>query len=218
MRHLKLSKLVIERTRGRSNPFLNKWILALILICSLCFYSDTIGQPSLPQPYIFQADDGLVYDASFHFKEYFVSGLLVMKKQDEGYHVVLLAKMGPTLMDFIITDDSVIWKKAIKTLDKPLVLKEMEKDFRILLLTPLYQPTSIKQLNANRFRVKKAITLKVETSEDGRRITTAKTKRFANLFKTFVTYLYTDGDDVPDQIKLKHRTIKLKIELNQLEQ
>ncbi len=201
MRNLKLNKPAI-----------------FLFFCAIFIWNQLNAQSKIPEPYINHATEGLIYNASFFYKDFSVSGLLVIKKQPAGYHVVLLAKMGPTLMDFIITDESVIWKKAVKSLDNGLVTRQMEKDFRIMLLTPLENPRKVKVKKKNRFKVKKAITLIIETDEEGKRIKKAKTKRFGNFFKTFVTYHYTDENLVPNQMLLRHRTIKLKIELNQLEQ
>ncbi|HNP19752.1 MAG TPA: hypothetical protein PKL31_15040 [Fulvivirga sp.] len=189
-----------------------------LLICAIFIGHQLNAQSKIPEPYINHASEGLIYNASFYYKDFSVSGLLVMKKQPTGYHVVLLAKMGPTLMDFIITDEDVIWKKAVKSLDNGLVTSQMEKDFRIMLLTPLENPRKIKVKKRNRFKVKKAITLIIETDTEGKRIKKAKTKRFGNFFKTFVSYHYMGDNLVPDQMRLRHRMIKLRIELNQLEQ
>jgi len=194
---------------------LNKHFFLTTLLCLLG--TQLFSQEKLPKPFLTEGEEGLVYNTAFQYKSYHTSGILVMKKEEQGYHLVLLSKMGPSIMDFIITDAGVIWNKKIEAIDKPMVVKAIEKDFRALLLTPLDDPNKMKAKGSDNFKVKKKITIAVKTDENNK-VKAVETKSFVNLFKTFVKYYYTDEDALPDEMCLTHRNIKLKISLNQLEQ
>lgn len=184
------------------------------LIITFCLLLGGILQAQ-PKPFLELSEDGLVYNAGFQYKAHYFSGVLVIKSTDEGQHVIMLSKMGPTIMDFIMhAEGHVTWNKKVETIDKPVFEKALIKDFRTLLLTPLYDPDKIKYLRHGRIRVKKheKLLLKME----GDRVKSSENRGVINLFKTFVSYSYVDGETVPSEICLTHRNLKLKIELNQL--
>jgi hypothetical protein len=171
-------------------------------------------EAQLPDPYIFQAEKGLVYDASLQYNHQHVSGLLVMKNEAAGYHIMLLSKFGFTIMDFVMDEEGIVWNKMIPWLEKKMIQKAIEKDFRVLLLSPLDAPKKIKHKKKNIFTIKKKIKVAVQVGEDQEQIQWAKSKGFINLFKSQAVYYYTNEDDIPDEICLFHPHVKMKIEMN----
>ncbi len=118
-------------------------------------------------------------------------------------------------MDFIIHNNGdVTWNKKVEAINKPIFERALIRDFRTLLLTALNNPEKMKQLKGGKLKVKKHEKLLLKIAGD--RVNSSENRGVINLFKTFVTYSYTDGDAIPDEICLTHRNLKLKIELNQL--
>lgn len=168
-----------------------------------------------PKPFLEQSEDGLVYNAGFQYKDHYFSGILVIKSIENAQQVVMLSKMGPSILDFIIYNNGeVVWNKKVEAIDKPIFDKALIRDFRTLLLTPLYDPVKIKWVGDHKLKVKKHEKVVITTNND--RVNASENRGVINLFKTFVTYAYIDADAIPDEICLTHRNLKLKIELTQL--
>lgn len=183
------------------------------LVLFLCIIG--LSLQAQPKPFLDQSNDGLVYNAGFQYKDNYFSGILVIKSIENGQHVVMMSKLGPSILDFIIHNNgTVTWNKKVEAIDKPLFDKALVRDFRTLLLTPLYNPVKIKWIDDQKIKVKKHE--KVVITINNERVNASENRGVINLFKTFVTYAYTDEDAIPDEICLTHRNLKLKIELTQL--
>lgn len=191
--------------------------ILVVFACSYLSVHYAAGQLKYPQPYLQNNNEGLLYDVSFQYKSHYISGLLAIKKEIQGYHFVLITKTGPTIMDFIITDKGIDWDKKIEALDRPIFLKAMEKDFRTIVLSSLDKPKKIKRLRSNLYKVRKVIRHKVAT-DHLERVLSAKSKGLINPFKIFATYLYKGEDNIPDQILVRHRLIKSKLDLKLIKQ
>ena len=191
-------------------PYFKRNSLAVLSFLLLSF-----SLKAQPQPFLSLAEDGLVFNAGFQYKEHYFSGILVVKSVDEGQQIVMLSKMGPTIMDFIMhSSGAVTWNKKVEEINKPIFEKAIVKDFRTLLLTPLYDPKKVKALAKSNFKVKKHEKLMLQLKDD--RVISSENRGVINLFKTFVKYAYIDEDAIPDEICLTHRNLKLKIELTQM--
>lgn len=170
-------------------------------------------QAQVPLPFTHMAQDALVYDASIDFGDRHLSGLMVVKYTEPAYHVVLITKVGFTLMEFILHPDSLEWKKRMPGKQRKSMLKAFEKDFRLLLLTPLYNPEKIKQKRENYYVLKKDIRIGAEISTELKRVILAETKGFPNLFKSKATFEYAGEAAIPATITLNRRFLKFSIEM-----
>lgn len=179
-----------------------------------------VAVSSLPLSYMAQEHDGLVYDASFQYKDFQASGLMVMKRtQPYEYHVMLLSKFGPALMEFKLTKGGITWIKSFEQLEKRVLSKFIAKDFNLLLLSILEEPKKVKSLKANEdihtYKIKDGFKAKIKVKADTERVLYAETKSFLNLFKSKAKFTYT-GNDIPQNIEITHNNINLRIDMNLL--
>lgn len=186
----------------------------LSFIFCLFLSTSAFAQPELPRPYIHEAEDGLVYNTAFQYKDYYFSGLVVLKKEENGYHIIMLSKLGVSIVDFVLTINGLIWSKSPRRMDNPVVKSAFQKDFNLLLLTALTQPGKIKP-KADGFKFKGGQKIKIKLDEAGR-VTQAETKKGLNLIKATSVFYYLDADNIPDEICLTHRFIKMKMEMSLL--
>ncbi|AHM59731.1 hypothetical protein D770_07340 [Flammeovirgaceae bacterium 311] len=174
-----------------------------------------------PQSYLAGVAGGLLYNATFQYKEFNASGLLVLKRlQPSEYHVVLLSKFGVSLMEFRLNDEGIHWVKTFKQLNNSKVEKMLERDFRVLMLSALDNPRRVKlqkqEGNVLTYKVKGSSNLQIKTNSDNGRVMYAENRGFLNPVKTKVQFLYNEEGDIPQGIALKHRNIDLGLELNLL--
>ena len=198
-----------------------KYTFLLFLLFGLNACStQKVAVSSLPKSYMAQKHDGLVYDASFQYKDFQASGLLVMKRlQPSRYHVVLLSKFGPALMEFKLDKEGITWIKTFEQLEKKMFSKFIAKDFNLLLLSILEEPKKAKSLKANEdiltYKIKDGFKAKIKVEADTERVLYAETKSFLNLFKSKAKFTYT-GNDIPQNIEITHNNINLRIDMNLL--
>jgi len=92
----------------------------------------------LPQTYLELTNENVIFDMSLSYKDYYGSGLLVVKRVDtNNYHGVFLSKVGLKLMEFIFVSGNFQWINLLDYVDKKGVKKILERDFRILLLADI---------------------------------------------------------------------------------
>ena len=174
----------------------------------------------IPKSYLASAPNGLVYDASMRYKDFQASGLLVMKNIKRGhYHVAFVSKMSPTIMEFLLTPTTIEWKKTLEGMDRKIVRKLIERDFRLLTLSVLDNPKKIKQIKNHlkepTYRVRTNTTTKLIIDQDSK-VISAETRSLINPVKTFVEYKQYK-DSVPNQLTLRHRNIKMRLKLQLLQ-
>ena len=74
-----------------------------------------------------------VFNTSFEYKEYFVSGLMVLKPVSEDtFRVVFTTKTGQTLLDGALTVDKFDVLKVVQQLDRKLLLNLIANDLRLI--------------------------------------------------------------------------------------
>ncbi|MBL6446521.1 hypothetical protein JMN32_09385 [Fulvivirga sp. 29W222] len=194
---------------------LNKRVLFLTIL-SVCMTVMAYGQKThLPEPYINHAENGLIYNTVFAYKEYSFSGLMVVKKEGEAYRVVLLSKLGPSIMDFVLENGELIWNKVPKGMERAVIRKIMARDFSIMLLTDLQNPDKVRK-RKDGYKVKGAGIIKVKLANNND-VREAETKNTFTFFKTKASFFYTNDDHIPDEICVNHRYIKMKMEMKLLE-
>lgn len=170
----------------------------------------------LPPSFLAIAEGSLVYDVSLDYKNQHISGLLVAKEEERGYHVVLLSKLGLKVMEFMLTPEGLNWIKTFDRLEKRMIKKALHQDFSLLYMMPLLNPEKIRFKKNNKVKIKKGIKLQAQLSEDHERVLKAETKNFINFFKTKVIFYYTNEDDIPDEICLTRNNVRMKIYMNLL--
>ncbi|UII22959.1 hypothetical protein [Fulvivirga ligni] len=157
-----------------------------------------------------------MYNSVFQYKDHSFSGLMVLKKQGANYRVVLLSKLGPTIMDFLLTENGLVYNMAPEVMKKKIVKKLMEQDFDLLVLRKLDEQQKVRK-KANGFKIKGKEAIKARV--DGqKRIILAKTNSWFSIFKTKAVFYYTDDDAIPDEICLSHRFVKMRVQMNLLKQ
>lgn len=171
----------------------------------------------LPLPFLQQVPEALVYDTSLDYGDWHLSGMMAVKYTEPGYHVVLTSKVGFTLMEMIIHPDSLEWIKHLPGKPRKTVLKALEKDFRLQLLTPLYKPERIKQKRDGYFVLKKNGCVGVQLGNEFKRVILAKSKGFLNFFKSTANFEYVGDGSIPERISLSRRFLQFEIEMIKFE-
>ncbi|WPP48769.1 hypothetical protein [Catalinimonas niigatensis] len=135
------------------------------------------------------------------------------------YHVALISKFGPSLMEFKLYEDSVSWIKTFDQLNKKSVKNLIEKDFRLLLLTELDHPEKVKAIKKNdtektfmlRGVMKSRVTLEAETQH----VVSTENRQLFNPVKTKVHFQY-DQQEIPAAISLEHTHVNMGLDLKLL--
>lgn len=191
-----------------------KSVKFLMLAFFAAFSAAGVAQKAdLPLPFSHLVDDDLVYNTTFRFGDDDLSGLLAIKGETDGYRVVMVSKFGFTIADFVLGEESVKWNKMFPGRTNKAVLRALERDFRLLLLTPLYNAEKVRSRNSHRYLVKKDDKILVSLSEDGKRVTSAKSMGFLNIFKSRAGYHYREKEKIPYEIRLTRNLMKMRIEM-----
>jgi hypothetical protein len=197
-------------------------LLGFVLILNGCSATKQSNEKSkVLKPYLATQNDGLIYDASFSYKDFDVSGLLVMKREQAGeYHITLLSKFGVAIMEFRLGNSGITWLKTVGDINKKSVEKLLERDFRLLLLSDLDLPFNAKLVSENSrkkvYKVKGRLRSRIWLEPDSNRIIHTENKGFLNPVKTRVNFKYMNADSFPGQINLDHRNLDMKIKMNLL--
>lgn len=162
--------------------------------------------------------DGLVFDASFDFKDNHFSGLLVANKIENGVQIDLLSKMGTTLMVCKLYPDSVVWDKFIPGLKENKKYKtSAEKSFRIAMLTGLIEPNSVKLRGDDAFICKGRMKVKYQLDHLGEKIIESKEIGWFKIFRRSAYYTYNTNDLIPLEIGIAHSMISFDMFLKRLD-
>ena len=205
---------------SRSNRYLS--VVSLILLLSSCASHKNSDRSEIPVPYISFAEDGLIYDASINYKEFQASGLLVLKQiKAAEYHVVLLSKFGPAIMEFKMNEKDFTWIKTFDKLENKLVQNFIERDFRMILLSMLENPEKINRLRSKsdhqKYKIKGEEKIHISIDPETNKVLYAENRGFINLFKTKVHFIYDTGE-IPKAISIRHNNLKLNIDLDLLQE
>ncbi|MBW3545434.1 MAG: hypothetical protein KY428_07540, partial [Bacteroidetes bacterium] len=195
--------------------------LLMLLLGACSTAKQPLTETALPAPYSALAAGGLVYDAAFQYKDFNASGLLVIKRLDTGaFHVVLLSKFGPSLLEFKLDEGGMHWIKTFEQLNKRTVQKLLERDFRVLMLSSLDHPQFIELKSSSDalkvYRVKGDPDMKITLEAQSRRVLYAENRGFLNPVKTRAVFEYGEGNSIPKQISLTHRNVKMRLDLKLL--
>ena len=160
-----------------------------------------------------------VVDGKMLFKKYHLSGLLLFKELETGTRVVFQNEMGLTFFDFAWDkDDSFKVNQVIEQLDKPAVIKTLQKDMALLLMKSLDKAneTHFQQGEdiLHRFSLDKGFVYYIEKS--------ARLMRVENVgdHKKVIT-ITLEGKEkpkiMPEKVVFKHHKANFTIQLNKIE-
>ncbi len=193
--------------------------LSLFVCMLFALVKIALGQEKAPvSSFCETATEGLVFDASFNFKDNHFSGLLVANKIEYGVQIDLLSKMGTTLMVCKLYPDSVVWDKFIPGLKESKKYKKAaEKSFRIAMLTGLIEPPSVKLRGDDAFVCKGAMKVKYQLDHRGEKVVESKELGWFKFFKRDAYYSYNSADSIPIEIDIQHRLISFDMFLKRLD-
>ena len=160
-----------------------------------------------------------VVDGKMLFKKYHLSGLLLFKELETGTRVVFQNEMGLTFFDFARDkDDSFKVNQVIEQLDKPAVIKTLQKDMALLLMKSLDKAneTHFQQGEdiLHRFSLDKGFVYYIEKSARLMRIdNTGERKK--------VTTISLEGNNtpgsMPEKVLIDHHAANFKIQLTKID-
>jgi len=182
---------------------------------------ETVSRTALRFKPIFQKElYRCLVDGRFLLKKFHLSGLLLFKKMEDGStRVVFQNEMGISFFDFEWSKQNVFKvNQIIPQLNKPAVVKTLQKDIQLLLMISLdgksEQQFIQKDLSYNRFSLDKGVAYYISNGE--------KLIRIENAGKRKVTTIEIDDKktitSMPEKTVFKHHKANFTIQLNKIEQ
>jgi len=171
-------------------------------------------------PSIFQnKEKATVFNTSFTFKDFFASGLMVIKPmKNQHFRIVFTAKMGQTLLDIELTPTDFIIKKSIPQLDRKLLFKLLEKDLRLICDDQIGKTTILENRETKqavfRVKTKKGFRYFYENKEGNH---FEKIERGTKRRPKVIVDLENYQNDFPEKITFVHQGIPLKIEMKKIQ-
>ncbi len=158
-------------------------------------------------------------DGRFLFRKFHLSGILLLKKLDDGSTRILFQnEMGLSFFDFEWSrDDSFQVKSVIAQLDKPAVIQVLQKDFELLLMKRLDKGSQVfyRKNDATIFRYALPNGFANYWVENGR------LEKIETVGKSVVTSLELNGataaNTLPDSIQIVHHKAHFTIFLTKIE-
>ena len=186
----------------------------LILACSP--YKKFADKQVAIRSFVSEANEGLVYRASFAYREHNFSGIMAIKAHEADIHIVLMSELGPTIMNFTLTPDNLVVLDMIDLPKNKMLLKQLESDLRLMFLAGLHQHEKTKQIKSNgntfKFRLVGEDQITVFTKSGSSQFVSAKRSGIV-CDKVIVDYDYTDDGNVPSIITMKHSMVKIRMKL-----
>ena len=211
MRYLRLSSLLV--------------VMALHAACSKPYKNLTqqqLGAQSILQykPLYERELYRCAVDGRFLFKKFHLSGLLLFKNMEEGQtRVVFSNEMGLSFFDFSWDkNDSFKVNQIIPQLDKPAVVKLLQKDFELLLMKGLDMTTEVKFARGDK-------TMHRISMDKGFAYYTleySKIEEVENVGRSKVITMDLTGNTgrnlMPEKIKINHHKANFTITLQKMKQ
>lgn len=167
-------------------------------------------------PYFDNPEIDYVYKAQIEVYGNKLGGIFVAKKISDSIHrVVFTTEFGNKLMDFELSDNEFKVNYIVEQLDKKIVLNTLEEDFRLLLKV---NHQIFESFEGSSFNVYKS-------NQDKRFVFFFVNKKENKLVKLLSTSKYKEkvvfefeskNTTFAEVIRINHKNIKLKIELNQI--
>jgi hypothetical protein len=200
------------------------FLLLLLVSCKAPYYSKLVPQPKGKSALSFQPHfDKQLYrcivDGRAVFKKFHLSGVLFFKTLEDGStRAIFQNEMGFTFFDFE-WDKKDVFKvnSIIPQLDKPAVIKTLQKDLDLLLMKGLNVGSESVYKKGDetyyRFKLEKGYVYYVEKSARLMQIDNTGEKRL-------VTEILLSGDnsvnELPDSVLFRHLKANFTIELHKI--
>ncbi|MDA3952850.1 MAG: hypothetical protein PF485_04330 [Bacteroidales bacterium] len=163
----------------------------------------------------------LIFKTNINFYKNDISGLLIIKKtKDNIYRIVLTTQFGLKIFDFELNHGVLNVNHCIEYLNKKVIINTLQTDFNLLLMQnkteAIYFIENI-DLNQNiwKFTSGKINHYYIQDTESGKIENISSKKR--NSEKISID-LYNYKENIPGNIILEHRNIKLKMNLKLIQQ
>jgi len=209
------------------NPLLKKggtFLLLIVILISGCsgtyknlnkieYSSDQIESIPYALPF---SEKTLIYKTDINFYKNDISGLLIIKKMDDSiYRIALTTQFGLKIFDFELDNGVLNVKYCVEYLNKKIILNTFQNDFNLLLMQfeseaiyeidNLIENQKIWQFTAgklNYYYIQNTDSEKIE-------IINLKKGNSEKISVGLQNYI----DNIPKDIALEHRNIKLKMNL-----
>lgn len=208
---------------------MQKLMIRLLLISTILFQlvsckpyqiQDTVvTQTSIKEfknPYFDNPEIDYVYKAQIEVYGNKLGGIFVAKKiSDSTHRVVFTTEFGNKLMDFELSDKEFKVNYIIEQLDRKIILNTLEEDFRLLLKVDHQVNDSFENDSFNVYKSnndKRFIYFFINRN-DNKLIKLIS----ASKYKEKVVFEFESKNTTfAEMIRINHKNIKLKIELNQI--
>ena len=167
-------------------------------------------------PYFDNPEIDYVYKAQIEVYGNKIGGIFVAKKISDSIHrVVFTTEFGNKLMDFELSDNEFKINYVIEQLDKKIVLNTLEEDFRLLLklnhqINQAYEDSLSNVYKSNN---NKRFVYFFVNKIDNKLVKLVSTSKYK---EKVVFEFESKNTTFAEIIKINHKNIKLKIELNQI--
>lgn len=194
-------------------------LLQLISCKSYQIDDATVKENSIQEfknPYFDNPEIDYVYKAQIEVYGNKLGGIFVAKKISDSIHrVVFTTEFGNKLMDFELSDNDFKVNYVLEELDRKMILNTLEEDFRLLLKVNHQVNQSFENSSFNIFMSNsnhKFIYFFVNKNSNTLTKLVSATKHKEKVVFEFESKNTTFAEI----IKINHKNIKLKIELNQI--
>ena len=180
------------------------------------FQQQTSNTKSFTSGYFANAETDYIYKAALSAYGHDLSGILIIKQiEDKAHRVVFTTEFGNRLFDFEISQDHFKVNYILEDLNRKIILKILEQDFRLMLQADF----TIDAMYADgKFNVMKSavsdrnnyLYLRKDDGRYARLMHATKRKEKLSIYFT------SENDIFADTILIQHADIKLRIVLNRL--
>jgi hypothetical protein len=158
----------------------------------------------------------MIYKTDINFYKNDISGLLIIKKMDESiYRIALTTQFGLKIFDFELNNGVLNVKYCIEYLNRKIILNTFQNDFNLLLMQNKSESffeidNSVQNQKIWQFKTGK-LNYNYIQNTDSENIEIIKLKK-RNSEKISIG-LHDHTDNIPENITIEHRNIKLKMNL-----
>jgi len=217
------NNIILKTIRNSKFVILNLIFFILILACSCTTTYKNLTKEELSNseikniPYALPlSEKTLIYKTDINFYKNDISGLLIIKKMDESiYRIALTTQFGLKIFDFELDHGILNVKYCVEYLNKKIIINTFQNDFNLLLMQfevkTIYEiDNSIENQKIWQFASGK-INYNYIQNTDSEKIEIINLKK-RNSEKISVG-LHRYKGNIPENITLEHRNIKLKMNL-----
>jgi len=207
---------------------MRKFLIVILLLSSLFFTFSCSRYKKIPQskynvnqvitPFDSSFDKILFKSKIYFYKKYFTGLLFIKQTAKHNFRIVFISEIGKKIFDFELNNKKFDVKYIMPVIDKKILIKTLHKDFVLMLLSDV---TYTKKITAYK---NDSLTLYKVKNNYGRNFIYYKTKKLvllenANKIRKIIKINYTDyKNNFPQTINIKHKNIKLKLNLKTVEQ